>query len=951
MQYLLSLPANSAGCFNDDRRCDSQQWFATSDPSGKRIGSGGGTVWLLEDCYRNNAPDKTFEEWLKGDKRILIHAGGQSRRLPAYAPSGKLFTPIPIFRWARGQRLSQDLLSLQLPLYEKILQQSPQSLRTLIASGDVYIHTDEPVRPVPEADVVCYGLWEDISLASRHGVFALDRKSPDKLDFMMQKPSLSLLEKYGQSHYVLMDIGVWLLSDRAVEILRKRSRDKESGDLQFYDLYSDFGLALGKNPQTKDEEINALSVKIVPLQGGEFYHYGTSRELITSTLAIQNRTNDQRLIMHNRVKPHPAIFTQNAEVEIPFTNKNENVWIENSHISAEWSISSNHLITGVPKNAWSLALPSGVCIDAVPLGDTEWVARPYGINDAFKGSMNDDSTLWMGIPLKEWLSQHRISPDELTGNPNDIQELRLFPKVASVQDLGVVFQWMISDPQSQEGRDIWRNAERYSADELLDKANLSRLWEQRKKLRLKNRKMLEKNFDKSVFYQSDLLDGAREYAENKLPIPLAIDEKASVLQRIHNRMLRSKIEALTGDNEASKKNEDEAFSLMRNELTASLRTDVKARKSDVQADQIVWARTPVRIDLAGGWTDTPPYSLYCGGNVVNIAIELNGQPPLQVYVKPCEKFHIVLRSIDMGAVEIVQTFDELGDFSKIGSPFSIPKCAIALIGFLPQFSDATFASLEEQLMSFGCGMEVTLLSAIPAGSGLGTSSILAATVLGALFDFCKLPNDKHLICNYTLALEQLLTTGGGWQDQYGGVFHGVKLLQSESGFVQYPRVNWLPGHLFTDADYRSCHLLYYTGITRVAKNILAEIVSSMFLNSSKHLRLLDDMKWHALDMAHCIQRGDFEAYGKLLRLTWEQNKRLDSGTNPPQVERIIALIDDYAAGYKLPGAGGGGFLYMAAKDVGAAAHIRKILNENKPNNRARFVEMSLSDTGLQVSRS
>ncbi|MDR1516720.1 MAG: bifunctional fucokinase/L-fucose-1-P-guanylyltransferase [Dysgonamonadaceae bacterium] len=951
MQYLLSLPDNGASYFNDEQRHDSRQWFATSDPAGKRIGSGGGTVWLLEECYRENAPGKSFGEWLAEDKRILIHAGGQSRRLPAYAPSGKLFTPIPIFRWARGQRLSQDLLSLQLPLYEKILQQSPESLRTLVASGDVYIYTDEPVRPLPEADVVCYGLWEDISLASRHGVFALDRKSSGELDFMMQKPAPAILEKYGQSHYVLMDIGIWLLNDRAVEILRKRSQGEEAGSLRFYDLYSDFGLALGKNPQVKDEEINALSVKIVPLQGGEFYHYGTSRELISSTLAIQNRTNDQRLIMHNRVKPHPAIFTQNAEVEIPFTDKNENVWIENSQVSAGWAISDNHLITGVPQNKWELALPSGTCIDVVPFGSDEWVARPYNINDTFKGAVGDENTLLMGIPFTKWLAQRNLSQDELRGNPNDIQNLRLFPKVASVKELGIVLQWMVSEPELQEGLEIWRKAERYSADELLDNANLSRLWAQRKRLRLANWKMLEKNFDKSVFYQSDLLDGAKEYAENGLPVPAAIDEKAPVLQRIHNRMLRSKIFALTGDAKASKENEDEVFSLMRKELTASLRADAKAHKPDVQADQIVWARTPVRIDLAGGWTDTPPYSLYCGGNVANIAIELNGQPPLQVYVKPCEAFHIVLRSIDMGAVEIVKTFGELGDFCKIGSPFSIPKCAIALIGFLPQFADETFPSLEEQLKSFGCGIEVTLLSAIPAGSGLGTSSILASTVLGALFDFCKLPDDKHLICNYTLALEQLLTTGGGWQDQYGGVFHGVKLLQSESGFSQYPRVNWLPGHLFTDADYKSCHLLYYTGITRVAKNILSEIVSSVFLNSSSHLQLLGEMKLHALDMANCIQRGDFGEYGKLLRLTWEQNKRLDSGTNPPQVEGIISLIDDYTTGYKLPGAGGGGYLYMVAKDAGAASRIRKTLNENKPNARARFVEMSLSDTGLQVSRS
>ena len=74
-------------------------------------------------------------------------------------------------------------------------------------------------------------------------------------------------------------------------------------------------------------------------------------------------------------------------------------------------------------------------------------------------------------------------------------------------------------------------------------------------------------------------------------------------------------------------------------------------------------------------------------------------------------------------------------------------------------------------------------------------------------------------------------------------------------------------------------------------------------------------------------------------------------TNPPAVAAIIEKIKDYTLGYKLPGAGGGGYLYMVAKDPQAAGQIRRILTEQAPNPRARFVEMTLSDKGLQVSRS
>ena len=66
---------------------------------------------------------------------------------------------------------------------------------------------------------------------------------------------------------------------------------------------------------------------------------------------------------------------------------------------------------------------------------------------------------------------------------------------------------------------------------------------------------------------------------------------------------------------------------------------------------------------------------------------------------------------------------------------------------------------------------------------------------------------------------------------------------------------------------------------------------------------------------------------------------------------LIEQIKDYTLGYKLPGAGGGGYLYMVAKDPQAAGCIRRILTEQAPNPRARFVEMTLSDKGLQVSRS
>jgi galactokinase/mevalonate kinase-like predicted kinase len=251
----------------------------------------------------------------------------------------------------------------------------------------------------------------------------------------------------------------------------------------------------------------------------------------------------------------------------------------------------------------------------------------------------------------------------------------------------------------------------------------------------------------------------------------------------------------------------------------------------------------------------------------------------------------------------------------------------------------------------GGGLEITILSAVPKGSGLGTSSILAATVLGALSDACCLNWDKTEICNRTLALEQMLTTGGGWQDQYGGILYGIKYLETIAGYEQIPMVKWLPDALFTKPEFTGSILLYYTGITRVAKTILGDIVRGMFLNSSKRLPVIHEIREHGRNTFDTLQHNDFNALGEMIGRSWMLNQMLDSGTNTPEIGQIISRIEPYCIGMKLLGAGGGGYMLVIARDVKAAFKIRGILTENPPNNRARFVEMQLSTYGLQVSRS
>ena len=156
MQKLLSLPPNLIDSFHQLEEVNHTDWFCTSDPVGSKLGSGGGTTWLLQACHQAFAPEETFSKWIGNEKKILLHAGGQSRRLPGYAPSGKILTPIPVFSWERGQKLGQNLLSLQLPLYERIMKQAPKGLNTLIASGDVYIRSEKPLQDIPNASFTGY---------------------------------------------------------------------------------------------------------------------------------------------------------------------------------------------------------------------------------------------------------------------------------------------------------------------------------------------------------------------------------------------------------------------------------------------------------------------------------------------------------------------------------------------------------------------------------------------------------------------------------------------------------------------------------------------------------------------------------------------------------------------------------------------------------------------------
>ena len=985
IQYLLTLPPRMAEEFEGLEHRKRPEWFAGCDPAGIPLGSGGGTANLLAEAWRATGAGQTFSGWLGANRKLVLHAGGQSRRLPAYAPTGKLLMPIPVFRWARGQRLDQSLLDLQLPDYQRVLAHAGPKTAAMITSGDVLLRFARELPPFPDVDVLGLGMWVAPEKAADFGVFMSPRNRPAELAFFLQKPPAAKIRELSQDYLCLVDTGMWLLSERAVGVLMERcgwdaeteefgAPDSRSGGdagaarsgvvrsvssggtASHYELYAQFGLALGKTPSAPDSAVSALSCAVVPLPDAQFYHFGTNAQMIESVSVLQNLVVDATKLGAASGPQQPDQVTQNSRFDAALRREgNHTLWVENSVVPASWRLASEHVLTGVPENVWPLCLHPGVCLDFVPVGETDLCLRAYGFNDTFRGQLGGASTTWFGRTAARWFSARGLATEHCgVAAEADIQECALFPVMAAGDIEPAFVEWVFApapEPNSAFSK-RWREMPRLSAQQIGERVNLRRLYEQRSRLRRSCLVPMWKNFRWSVFFRLDLESTAADFAAAGEPLyDLRFDDHDDAIQLAHDQMFRSAVLRQQGQADWPKF-EASAFARLRELIAREAQLSAVAPRRNVMEDQIVWARSPIRFDLAGGWTDTPPYCLEHGGKVLNVAADLNGQPPIQVFAKLAERPELVMRSIDLGVEERVRTYEELDTFARPDSPFALAKAAFALAGFLPRFhAGGGFPSLEEQLRDFGGGIQISLLSAVPKGSGLGTSSILAATVLAALGDLCGLDWDRNVLFTRTLALEQMLTTGGGWQDQAGAIFRGVKLIETAPGLVQKPTLRWLPHHLLDHDHANRVILLYYTGITRLAKNILAEIVRGIFLNSPSHLGVIADIAANAEFAGAAIQKCDYEMLLAAIRKSWALNQRLDSGTNPPAVEQILERVRDDVAAAKLLGAGGGGYLLLFAKDETAANKIRRALTENPPNGRARFIDFSLSETGLQLTRS
>ena len=347
----------------------------------------------------------------------------------------------------------------------------------------------------------------------------------------------------------------------------------------------------------------------------------------------------------------------------------------------------------------------------------------------------------------------------------------------------------------------------------------------------------------------------------------------------------------------------------------------------------------------------PPYSLERGGAVINAAVDLDGRPPVRVQARVIAEPILRLRSIDHGASAVVRDLDDLLDYRRPGTAFGLAKAAIALAGFSPEAAvwPRGARTLERMLELFGGGIELATHAAIPSGSGLGTSSIMGAALLAVLHQLAGRRVSTRSLFHDVLRLEQELTTGGGWQDQVGGVVGGVKVIEADPGLVPNPRVRDVPSGLLDPERNGGTTLLYYTGIRRLAKGILRGVVGNVLDRDRRTMDTLAELRAFPSSMEAAMRRGDASEFGALIDLAWRLNKRIDPESTTPVIEDVLSAVRPRVRGAKLLGAGGGGFLLMACRSAADARAVRRILSANPPNDKARFFDYSINGEGLAVT--
>ncbi|MCL5096807.1 MAG: hypothetical protein M1608_04630 [Candidatus Omnitrophica bacterium] len=498
--------------------------MVVADPGGKRIGSGGSTVYCLIKVLNaelRSSPglatgNSSVAKILQRLRLLIVHAGGDSKRLPAYGPCGKLFVPVP----GKGQSaFGLTLFDRQLPtLLALPPAQQPGVGQVVVVSGDTLIQFDpERVRLAVEG-ITALGAYAAPERASKHGVFCPGDAGQVRL--YLQKPGpddqarAGAVNGRGES---VLDIGVMSFDAATAatlllafgaglhpsgEVIWEESmRDKIAGNgLDFYrEICCALGTettpahylaqvrAAGSRWNKPDLERIYQSLRPVPLhvqvldQCG-FLHFGTTRQLVSSGLELLRRDSAPNalaslLSLNNVFGPAGRIMGKDA-------------WVEGCILNGPLELAGMNVVVGVKVDA-PLALPFGACLDVIEgrtrAGVTAWFVRCYGIDDAFKDIVKDGAT-FCGRPVLQWLEALGPSPADVwdAGIPIEKRTLwdaRVFPaetKCNGYRD----WLWMYHPEQATtHQKQAFLLADRYSLSEASSLASQTAFHSRRARIR------------------------------------------------------------------------------------------------------------------------------------------------------------------------------------------------------------------------------------------------------------------------------------------------------------------------------------------------------------------------------------------------------------------------------------------------------------------------------------
>ena len=368
----------------------------------------------------------------------------------------------------------------------------------------------------------------------------------------------------------------------------------------------------------------------------------------------------------------------------------------------------------------------------------------------------------------------------------------------------------------------------------------------------------------------------------------------------------------------------ECFRIIQSEvLEATIKSLAYNEQARIVTDHHT-VRLPLRVNWGGGWSDTPPYCNEKGGTVLNAAILLNGEKPVEVTLERIPEQKVVFDSRDMDVHGEFDTIEPLQATGDPYDPFALQKACLLACGIIPREGHTLGEILERLGSGFVMHSEVTN---VPKGSGLGTSSILSAACVKAVFEFMGIAYTEEDLYAHVLAMEQIMSTGGGWQDQVGGLAPGIKMVSSEPAIRQ--RITCVPCKISEktrkELDERFC--LIYSGQRRLARNLLRDVVGRYVGGIEDAVDVLYAIQQTAVLMRFELEKGNIDGFAELLNQHWELSKKLDASCTNTCIDMIFHSVEDLIDGKMICGAGGGGFLQVVLKKGVTQEDVRKRLRE------------------------